>query len=430
MKKLSKIHFFPTIFVAAALVLTGCRYFSGEVDPAKITSINIIDRNGMTETICSKDRLNAFQKTDFLSPQPYQKVLRVFGRDKKGDVRSTITSYHPNGQIKQYLESLNNRAYGIYREWHPNGELKVESKVIGGIADLNTQAEESWIFEGICKAWNEEGALLAEIFYSKGELEGEAKYYHPNGTLWKLCPYEKNALHGTQKVFLENGDLHQTVAYEKGLKEGLSIRYWDPFSIAYEERYQNGLLMESEYFDRDGHSVSKIQEGKGYRAIFGKKHLQALQEFRGGIQEGEVKIFDENQTLLRVFSVKNGEKEGEEIDYFPTKSLALLPRLLMTWQEGILQGPVKTWYENGNLESQKEMSQNKKNGLSTAWYENGALMLIEEYDSDRLVKGEYFRQGESIPISKVERGKGIATLFTPDGTFSRKIYYQEGKPIE
>lgn len=418
------------IFVfSAALLLPGCRYFGTNVDPAKITSINIIDRNGLTETISSKDRLDFFQKTDFLAPQPYQKVLRVFGREKNGEIHSIITSYHPNGQIKQYLEAVNNRAYGICREWHANGQLKVEGQVIGGVADLNTQAEESWLFDGLNKAWNEDGVLLAEIIYCKGELEGEAIYYHSNGKLWKVSPYHKNVLHGTQKIFLEDAFLFQTTAYINGVKEGSSIRYWNDSSVAYEEQYQNDRLIESKYFDNHGKCVAEIHQGEGFRAIFGKRHLQALQEFRNGVQEGQVKIFDEHHSLLREYSVKNGEKTGEEIDFFqdPTRPL---PRLLMTWQEGVLHGPVKTWYENGHLESQREMSQNKKNGLSTAWYENGALMLIEEYENDRLTKGDYFRQGEIVPISKVEHGKGIATLFTADGAFSRKIYYQDGKPLD
>lgn len=426
---MKRIYFPFFLFLAgASLFLNGCRY-SNDITSDQITSINIIDHNGLAETISAKDRLSKFDKTDFLAPQPYQKILRVFARDKKGDVRSTITSYHPNGQVKQCLEATNNRAFGPYREWHSNGKLKIESCVIGGTADLNTQAEESWLFDGVSKAWDEEGKLIAEIPYLKGELVGEAKYFHPNGLLWKLSSYQKNLLHGTQNIFKENGMLLQTISYQNGLKEGLSIRYWEPEIIAYQEKYSKGRLMEASYFDVKGTLISEIKEGNGFRAIFGKKILQALQEYRGGNQEGIVRLFDENHILLREYSVKNNEKDGVEIDYYPSRTQPL-PRLLMSWKLGVLQGPVKTWYENGNLESQREMSQNKRNGLSTAWYQNGALMLVEEYDTDRLVKGEYFRLGEILPTSKIEKGSGIATLFTADGILSRKISYQEGKPLD
>ena len=103
---------------------------------------------------------------------------------------------------------------------------------------------------------------------------------------------------------------------------------------------------------------------------------------------------------------------------------------MLTWHEGILQGPMKTWYENGQLESQRELCDNQKQGLLTAWYKKGDLMLVEEYEDDKLLKGEYYRLGEKVPASQVEKGKGIATLFNPEGNFSKKIPYQEGKPAE
>lgn len=424
------INFFPKTLVRIAclsLLLAGCRFSPEQVDPSKITSINIIDRNGLSETISSKERLSAFEHTDFLSPQPYQKVLRVYGRGKNGDVRSCITSYHPNGQPKQYLEAVNNRAFGTYREWFANGELKIDSRVIGGNADLNTQAEQSWLFEGCNRAWSEDGVLLAEIPYQKGELQGEAVYYHANGTVWKTTPFDKGLPNGTQKVYLDNGTLFQSAEYKNGQKEGLSIRYWNNSQLAYQETYQEGRLINACYFDPYGSKISEIQEGEGQRAILGKSSLQELQTFHGGIQEGEVRVFDETEHLIRLYHVKNGMKHGEEIDYFPNTTQ---PKLLISWNAGMMQGSIKTWYENGNLESQREVSGNKKNGLLTAWYRNGALMLVEEYDNDKLLKGEYYRQGENIAVSKIEKGNGIATLFTPEGTFSRKVYYQEGKPIE
>ncbi|NGX61887.1 MAG: hypothetical protein K940chlam9_01378 [Chlamydiae bacterium] len=414
------------LILSLCISLSSCGLTAARIDPGKITSLNIIDRNGMSETIQSKDRLAAYEKTNFLSPQPYQKVMRVYGQEKNGDKRSCITSYHPNGQVKQSLEALNNRAYGNYQEWYQNGQIKIQAKVIGGIADLNTQAEESWLFDGSNKAWDEEGNLVARVQYSKGELQGESLYYHPNGNIWKQNWHEKNSLHGSQQVFLENGTLFQSREFRNGASEGVSIRYWSEGSIAYQEEYQQGSLQRAVYYDRSGELVSQIQEGRGFRAVFGKNELQELQEYKEGRQKGEVKVFD-GTDLAQVYQIREGIKEGEEIDYFPgTKQ----PKLLVTWSEGILQGPMKSWYENGNLESQREISENKKNGLLTAWYRNGALMLVEEYDNDKLTKGEYYRNGEKAPISHVDQGKGIATLFNPEGNFSRKIHYYDGRPVE
>ena len=76
------------------------------------------------------------------------------------------------------------------------------------------------------------------------------------------------------------------------------------------------------------------------------------------------------------------------------------------------------------------MSNNQKNGILTSWYEVGNLMMIESYDKDKLVKGDYFQNGNKIPISEVIAGHGIATLFDPTGKFLRKISYYSGRPLE
>lgn len=410
--------------LCALPLATACRS-SGVEGLHKMTSINIIDRNGIAQTISEKERLSSFEKTDFLSPQPYQKVLRVFGRDEKGNASSTITSYHPNGEIKQYLEAVNNRAFGLYREWHPNGQLKIESHIVGGMADINTGAEESWLFDAKSTAFDEEGHLLALISYSKGTLEGESLYYHTNGKVWKRAHFSKNAPHGLEEVFCADGELLQTTSYSHGVKEGVAIRYWDQGKVAFEERYEKGRLLEGKYFDREGSIVATIKEGCGLKAFFGKQKVQQLHEYRNGVEEGVVQVFDSQGDITSTSHLKNGEKSGEEIFYFPASSH---PRLLMTWQEGLLQGIVKTWYESGVLESQKEMSCNKKCGLFTAWYESGALMFVEEYDNDKLVKGEYYKMGENLPLSRVEKGKGVATLFDADGNLAQKVVYQDGVP--
>ncbi|MCH9608508.1 MAG: hypothetical protein S4CHLAM45_10860 [Chlamydiales bacterium] len=393
----------------------------------KISSINIIDRNGLSQTFNSKDRLAEYEKTDFLAPQPYQKVMRVYKKEKNGNRRAQITSYHPNGQVKQYLEALNNRAFGNYYEWFSNGQVKVHATVIGGTADLNTAAEDSWIFDGLNRAWDEDGSCSAQIFYNKGSLENTSYFYHSNGSLWKEVPYSKNLIDGEMKIFYDDGTLFQSIEYKDGVKNGPALRYWNAHSLAYFETNVNGMLTDASYYDTQGNLISEIKGGSGFRAIFGKDELREFQEFKQGKQEGEVRIYDSNGDRISTYFLKNGEKEGKEIDYFPGTSQ---PKLLLTWHDGLLQGTTKTWYESGVLESQREMSDNKKNGLLTAWYQNGALMLVEEYDQDQLVKGEYYRMEEKIPVSKIEKGNGVATLFGAGGNFAKKIHYQEGRPLE
>lgn len=416
-----------------AILLAGC---SGEYVPEDnshiLTSVNIIDREGLSETVSNKDRLDKLLSVDFLSPQPYQKVLRVYGRDAQGNIPSYMTSYYPNGQAKQYLEVLNNRAFGAYKEWYSDGTLKLETQIVGGIADLNSAAEKSWLFDGSSQVWDQSGNLLACIQYNKGELEGFSTYFHSNGKIWKRTPFTKNEIQGTYEVFLEDGSLLQTIEYDKNLKHGTAYRYWSGNVISSEENYCKGLLIIGRYYDSNGSLVAQIDDGYGQRALFGKDYLCELQDYQEGYQQGKITTFDKQGHTLKTYHTLKGEKHGEEIEYQYTAANPnkMIPWISINWYEGKIQGHVKTWYKNGNMESQKEMSNNYKNGLSTAWYKDGSLMMIEEYDNDKLVKGQYYKKGEKNPVSIVAQGEGTVTLYDADGNFQRKITYQQGVPEE
>lgn len=423
-----KIH--QLVYLCLLLVCAATACVRSKVDEKPVLiSINIIDRNGLNETITYKDRLEKYVNVDFLCPQPYQKVLRVYKRDCIGDSQSFITTYYDNGQPKQYLEAINNRAFGLYQEWYENGVLKLEATVISGIADLTPCAEKSWQFDGCAQAWNEDGTIQTQISYDKGQLAGDSLYYHPNGLIWKRIPFQKNQATGTAEYYLENGQLLQTITFFNGILDGTALRLWDPEKIASDECYRKGRLISGRYFDRCGNQIAEIANGEGFRASFGKESLYELQEFHEGMLKGEVRVFNENGSLARIYHIENNVKNGEEYEYQAhSDSPELKPKLLITWYKGKVQGYTKTWYDNGNIESQREMVNNKRNGLATAWYRDGSLMLIEEYNHDRLFKGEYYKKGERTPYTEIVEGHGIATLYDGAGHFIRKINYYNGKP--
>jgi antitoxin component YwqK of YwqJK toxin-antitoxin module len=425
-------HFSHYILLSFALISLGTQSCSAgrgsnPVDN-KLKTISLIDRNGITETVTNPERIKQYQSVNFLNPQPYERVIRIHKRDKSGNIPSYLHSYHENGQIKQYVEVLNSRALGVYKEWHANGAQRLQAWVIGGEADLSENSVKSWIFDGHAYAWDEEGKLVADISYLKGKQHGCALYYHPNGCLWKKLPYSDNCIDGTIEVYLDDGQLFQKLEYQKGMLQGTSFKYWPGCRIAFEEEYQDNHLMTGRYYDKQGNIVSEINQGQGFRAIFGKTELAELHEFRNGAPEGEVKVFGTDKKLLRRFFVKNNQKHGEETDYYEIPHLRHIPKIVVTWYEGKIQGITKTWYDNGVQESSREMSNNARNGIATAWYRNGNLMLIEEYEQDKLIKGEYFRMGDKQSISSIKEGSGTATLFDPEGNYLRKIFYESGIP--
>ncbi|HEX4839198.1 MAG TPA: hypothetical protein VFU89_02010 [Rhabdochlamydiaceae bacterium] len=409
------------------LLLTGCASKTAQ-HANDLTTIQTLDRNGFSETISAKERLGKYENTDFLTPQPYQKVVRVFGKSSQGKTHSKVTTYHPNGQPWQYLEVENGRAHGKFIQWHPNGQLKVEAYVIEGTPDISEMAQLTWFFEGTSLVYDEQGRLLAKIFYEKGLLEGTSLYFHPNGTLSKEIPYQKNEIHGVVQLFNEQEVCLEKVNYTDGLCDGTAMAIWTPNQIKYGEEWEKGLLLSGTYYSPDGKECSRVENRAGFQALFENSILVSLVEYQKGVPEGQVKTFNPKGQLVSLYHLKDNMKDGEEWEYYPSDEDPPSPKLCLQWKEDTMHGTVKTWYENGVLESQREMHDNKKHGPSYAWFKDGGLMLTEEYENGHLMKGSYFKKDGKKPISKVENGKGIATLSDKDGRLTKKIVYEKGIP--
>lgn len=411
-----------TLFALLLLCLSSCHKQNADQSD-KIVSMQLIDRNGFSETISIKERLMPYQTTDFLSPQPYQKVLRVYGKNAQGKSTSKITSYHHNGHIFQLLEVVDGRANGLYQEWYANGQLRIEAKVIEGLADINELAQTSWVFDGTSRVFDERGNLVAQIHYEKGLLHTPSLSYHENGKLSEVIPYEKGNIHGDLIRYDQEGNIIELIPYLQNQKHGLS------YAQNYQEEYEKDILLKGIYYAPSQEKYSEIIDGNGIKPEFDGMHLIRRTEFQKGVPQGLVEEFLPNGNLHCSFYILNGKKEGEEWEYYHSSTQEQMrPKINLHWHEDQIEGQVKTWYENGILESQREVHQQKKQGLSFAWYKNGDIMLIEDYANDLLIKGTYFKKGDKKPVSKVEDGKGIATLYTSEGIFWKKIPYEKGKP--
>ncbi len=423
------MHLKNKLYLTFLFLLCACH--SSKPDE-NLVLIQIQDRNGLAETISNPDRLITYDKVDFLSSQPYQKVLRVFR--KEGKNRSIVTTYHPNGTTWQLLEAKEMRAFGSFREWFASGAQKIEATVIGGSADLSPGAQESWLFDGISSVWDEEGHLLASIQYDKGVLSGLSTYYYPSGAIEKTVPHQQDRIEGEALAFWENGQIKTKTQYRNGQKEGISTAFWSAGERRAEEEYEAGRLKSGRYWTPSQEIISEVTEGAGFQAVFHEQQLIQLQEIRKGIVEGLVKNFDPSGELRSTCFLKNGKKHGEEIAYYSLREIdsneTLLPKISLYWDQDALQGVVKTWYSNGQLQSQREMCRNKRNGICCCWYRDGSLMLTEEYESDELIRGQYYRKNQLEPTSSISNGNGAASIYDEDGVFQRKVIYFNRKIVD
>ena len=387
-----------------------------------LVSIQLMDRNGVQETISQPERLKKFESVNFLEPQPYEKVTCHYKQN--GFSSSKVLSYHKNGQIMQFLEVVSSRAKGAYREFFENGSLKLEAEVIEGVGDLSYVAQESWVFDGVSKVYYENGNLKATVSYAKGVLEGKSTYYRDEGSIWKTTPFISGLMEGEELYFSSAGELVGSVTFVQGQKEGKSWFGPQLDGLTTHEEFSKGKLLEAEYRAIDGELVSRVADGEGIRTIFEKGRLFSTEEISGGIPQGKVSFFHPKGGLEHTIMQKNGVKEGEECFFHPNSKL----KLRIIWENDQIHGVVQSWYEEGMVESERMYAGNKKEGTAFAWYKDGSRMLIEEYENDILLSGRYYKKGDQEPVSRVKEGEGIATLYDARGNFLKKISYKKGLP--
>ncbi len=404
------------------VLMVGCSSKVINEEPT-LVSVHLIDRNGVQETISEKERLGRFQLISFLDPQPYEKVVCTY---RQGVVPITkVISYHKNGQPKQTLDVVALRANGAYREFFESGKLKLEATVIEGLGDISPQSQESWIFDGVSKVYFENGALKAEIPYEKGVLQGVAVYYREDQSVLRKSPFVDGHSHGEELFFGASGEIFGALPYIQGKLHGRSwiSPLWEGGHIL--ETYEMGRLIQGEYRTASGDLVSEVHDGFGEKSIFQNGRLVQTEEIQGGLVDGKMTFFDKEGFVNHTFLQKKGVKEGEECFFYKNKNL----KLVVAWENDQIHGLVKSWYENGGIESERVYAQNKKEGSAFAWYQDGDRMLIEEYEDDLLIEGRYYKRGDQEPISRVRNGSGIVTLYDAKGGFLKKIVYEKGLPV-
>ncbi len=413
----------PIFLLIFPFLLLGCKSSSS----VNLVHLQIVDRNGYTQTISDKESIKKYEIADLKAPSHHEKVVRVFDKEQKG----VITLYHDNGQLWQYLETKTGRAAGVYEEYYPTGQIHIRSIVSEGVADLTDAAKTSWIFDGVSTVYDENGQVLALIPYVKGMQQGVATYFYPDGKVKTKIPYLNDRIEGQLRGYDQEEKLVRLTNYVDGKQEGESFFNGSSEEGGYEEVYRKGRIVHGKYFDLDGTIFSEVQSSHGIKPIFKDGYLIRTEEIKKGIQEGFVTLFQKDRTIESKYSILNGEKNGEEIVYYPEQVAGeQVKKFLITWRDGLIHGRVCTWYPNGVLESEKEMVDHKKEGTYLCWYSDSSLMMVEEYRQDKLVNGKYLRMGDTVPISRVIDGMGDAHIYDKDGVLIRKIPYYKGNPVE
>lgn len=169
----------------------------------------------------------------------------------------------------------------------------VEAKTERGQTERWQRRKDNGQKEGLFQRFSPEGVLLEEAYYRTDSLHGERKYFAANGTLESIEPYDNNRLHGKFKVFFANGALKIEQDFVKGALNGWSIRY-----------YPNGVV-EEKVLLKDNVENGPFQEFHE-NGNLKTEGTYTPNEEGDGVEEGELKEYDETGQLIRIADCNNG----------------------------------------------------------------------------------------------------------------------------
>lgn len=114
-----------------------------------------------------------------------------------------------------------------------------------------------------------------------------------------------------------------------------------------------------------------------------------------------------------------------------TRHFIFLILLLIPFKADAQEGLVRTYYPNGQVESEINYVRNVREGEAKFYYENGNLKEERIYVNGKVegLVNIYYDNGNLREMFLIEEGKreGPTTLFNEDGTYLTEIFYTAGK---
>jgi len=147
--------------------------------------------------------------------------------------------------------------------------------------------------EGLFQRFSPEGVLLEEAHYLADSLDGERKYFSVKGSLESIERYQNNKIHGKFQGFYEDGQVKIEQDFVQGVLTGLSVRY-----------HPNGKIMEKVMLkdNVENGPFSEYHENGNLKT----EGTFVPNEEGDGLEEGELKEYDENSQLIRIADCKAG----------------------------------------------------------------------------------------------------------------------------
>ena len=248
-----------TIHGVGKMVYSNGSVFEGSFKQGSYWTGTFLDLNDKTSFFYQQETVDSLPTYSKYSPPLNQEVTEYFddywNRCKKNEASyyRKITYSKPNmpsGEIKEFFISGN-----------------ISSKYFASYVNYNDERM-TFYGPGPMKFFYENGYLQYEHDYNyKGLYEGLYKAYHENGMLKKKCYYINNMVSGNRLDYDDKGLLSHYAVYENGdIQDGKYYSYEDNLWTAeYDENFKNNF---SFWDPKDKNIYTSILDDGGFYAKF------------------------------------------------------------------------------------------------------------------------------------------------------------------
>jgi len=372
-----------------------------------------------------------------------------------------ITSNFQNGDKKEYFDSgrlkkitpyVNGKINGVEREYYESGELYTEVSYVNNLKNgykiwFNKSGSTSQIYpyvndivNGVAKHFYTSGEIIEQRFYKQGKINGTKTQYYKSGKIKHEGNYVDDRAIGISKTFFENGQLEVEFPFVNGSANGAAKYYYQsgqlktilPFKNDkwYGERidyYENGQIERiANYIDSQQNGISKEYSESGKikveeNYIGGKKNgisktyyssgeLMLETEYKEDVSNGKENYYSEGGKIKSTSFNLNGKSHGK-YTYYSEKTGKITEET--THNQGVLDGPHKQYYENGQLKLSREFKNDKilvdesDLGKYITYYSNGKIeseiYFLKGYDADSGYNNRFLKSSEYDEDGEVTR---------------------------
>ena len=303
--------------------------------------------------------------------------------------------------------------HGHQKVYYSNGKIKTITTY--------THGNET----GPYKEYDEEGRLIADGQVKNGEFTGKVKEYE-NGKLVRDGVIGVNGFTGWQK-FYEDGILIGEINIKNGEPHGECKSYYTNGKI--KERFtavQGEKNGPAKYWDEDGRLIFEgtlsPSTNDGYDELYEDMFNEELEY----VATGHVWQYDDDGNVESEWYLKEGKKSGKSKSFEKGKL-----KSEQTYVDGEANGFYKSYYDNGQIQYDLILKNDKPEGQYKEYLENGTLiadgtMHEWKFSGMRKIYNEYDSTITAIYNFKEDLFHGHIVIFDKNGSIKKEGDFTEG----